>query len=386
MHWPRAGRWRLQRPDFAGVFDKSSQDSCQSPHLQLLEERDTGSGDATMQYTWSPVYVDAMIERVRDSDANGSLDERLWVQQDANWNVTSVANGIGVVVERYVYDAYGVRTVLDANWAADGGGESDVEFDQGYQGMMEDEATGNLKSRNRDDYLPTLGRWGQVDPISILSEDVNFYRFVGNDPANGLDPSGLADVTNHPFWKDYRKLDKAPEGSPPGAGAGTQMRLKLSATTVMHESEVPIGRLGTVYIATASPDMDDTKFEVFLLKSSWVRKDCMGSEMLLRHEKLHQTLSVYVSKIAKKNVGSKFFKATSFVSQKTASDEVKHAFQKFIEVDYYNQWKKIDSAVQSVYETETANMLNDKNQKDWEQNWKKKADVIINKYGWKTEF
>ena len=59
-----------------------------SAEWQVLEER--VGGNTTMQYVWSPVYVDAMILRDRDTDANGSLDERLWVQQDANFNVTAI--------------------------------------------------------------------------------------------------------------------------------------------------------------------------------------------------------------------------------------------------------------------------------------------------------
>ncbi len=58
--------------------------------------------------------MDVLILRDRDTDANGSLDERLWVQQDANFNVTALVNGSGVVVERYAYDAFGVRTMYDA--------------------------------------------------------------------------------------------------------------------------------------------------------------------------------------------------------------------------------------------------------------------------------
>jgi len=41
------------------------------------------------------------------------LDQRLYVQQDANWNVTSVSNALGSTVERYRYTPYGKRTVLN---------------------------------------------------------------------------------------------------------------------------------------------------------------------------------------------------------------------------------------------------------------------------------
>ena len=39
---------------------------------QLLEER-TG-GVARAQYLWSPIYIDALVARYRDSDNNGTLD------------------------------------------------------------------------------------------------------------------------------------------------------------------------------------------------------------------------------------------------------------------------------------------------------------------------
>ncbi len=84
-----------------------------SEQWQVLEER--VGGNTTVQYVWSPVYIDAMILRDRDTDANGSLDERLWVQQDANFNVTALVNGSGSVVERYAYDPFGAATFYDAS-------------------------------------------------------------------------------------------------------------------------------------------------------------------------------------------------------------------------------------------------------------------------------
>ena len=71
----------------------------------MLAER--VSSQTTVQYVWSPVYVDALILRDRDSDGDGTLDERLWVVQDANFNVTAVVDDSGEVVERYIYDPFG---------------------------------------------------------------------------------------------------------------------------------------------------------------------------------------------------------------------------------------------------------------------------------------
>lgn len=87
-----------------------------SDQWQVLEEQAGGQG--LVRYVWSPVYVNALVLRDRDTDGDGTMDERLYVQQDANWNVTAMVSTSGTVVERYDYTAYGPVTVLAADWSS----------------------------------------------------------------------------------------------------------------------------------------------------------------------------------------------------------------------------------------------------------------------------
>src|SRR5207249_1081349 len=72
----------------AETRDSATRHFYYSAAWQVLEER--GGDTPQAQYVWSPVYVDALVLRDSDTDGDGTLDLRLYVQQDANWNVTAL--------------------------------------------------------------------------------------------------------------------------------------------------------------------------------------------------------------------------------------------------------------------------------------------------------
>src|SRR5665213_2754454 len=151
------------------------------------------------QYVWGLGYVNSLILRDRNSDGNMSsgdyglthsgLDERLYVQQDANCNVTAIVmptTGSQTVELRWVYDPYGKYTTLNSSWA--------TTTDPGYymrflfQGEYYDYNSYMMGARW---YSFTMGTWFQKDPAGYL-DGSNVYRFAQDDPVQGGDPSGLA--------------------------------------------------------------------------------------------------------------------------------------------------------------------------------------------------
>lgn len=137
---------------------------------------------------WSPVAANTLVERSQASQDNGVVNVRLYVQQDANGNVTALVNVNDTVLERYAYDPYGVVTVLNANFT--GRGSTLYSAPYGFQGMRTDWLTSEDFADNRV-YNPALQRWLQTDPIGLIAGN-NDYEFVNDSPTNGIDPTGLA--------------------------------------------------------------------------------------------------------------------------------------------------------------------------------------------------
>jgi RHS repeat-associated protein len=152
---------------------------------QVLEERVGGVVQA--RNVWSPVYVNALVLRDQSSQHNGTLDQRLYVQQDANWNVTALVDTSGNVLERYDYDPYGTVTVMSSSWVVQNSSSYNVPY--GFQDMRYDWIV-SMNSANERVYDPTLMRWLQTDPLG-LNEGNNDYVFLDDAPITAVDPTGL---------------------------------------------------------------------------------------------------------------------------------------------------------------------------------------------------
>ncbi|MFP4224296.1 MAG: RHS repeat domain-containing protein, partial [Phycisphaeraceae bacterium] len=131
----------------------------------------------------------ALICRDRDSGSDGTLDQRHYALQDANYRVRAIVDAAGSVAERYAFAPYGERTVLNADWSADADGISDVAFAFGHQGLRHDAVTGLVYNRARMLH-PKLGRFVQRDPLGYV-DGMNVYQYLLSSPVDLLDRFGL---------------------------------------------------------------------------------------------------------------------------------------------------------------------------------------------------
>ena len=177
------------------LHEAPDRDSYYTAGWQVIEVRQDSDVDPAEQYVWDLRYIDSPVVRFHDGNTDGDYDDAgddvLYYTTDANMNVTALVDTAGTVVERYAYDPYGKVIVLDGDWSADADSVSDVDNRVMYAGYHYDAETGLYQVRNRM-YHSTLGRFIHRDPIGYEAGDANLYRYVFNNPGNGVDPMGMA--------------------------------------------------------------------------------------------------------------------------------------------------------------------------------------------------
>ncbi len=159
---------------------------------QEVEELD-GSGAVQSDFVWGGLYVDQLVQMRRGGGT-------YYAHQNSVFSVVALTDASGAVAERYGYSSvYGVCQVQNADGSSRSAA-SEVGNPWRFQGRRFDPETGWLYFRAR--FLdPAAGRWVSRDPLGIWGDAGqigNAYSFCGNDPVNGVDPSGLDDFS--PGW------------------------------------------------------------------------------------------------------------------------------------------------------------------------------------------
>ncbi len=157
----------------------------------IEERRASHPAVAAAHYLWGLRHRDDLARRDRATTAGGSMSQRHYVLMDYH-NPVAITGTTGTVQERYQFDGFGTRVVLDAG--NDPIVVSAYAWSFAFQGQFEDGETGWLNYGFRY-YAPGLGRFLSKDPIMEAGGN-NLYRMSNNAPVNAVDWLGLGPVPN----------------------------------------------------------------------------------------------------------------------------------------------------------------------------------------------
>jgi len=158
-------RRRIQKSSSTGTTTNYVYDGA-----NLLEELDS-TGNVLARYS-DGLGIDEPLAMLRGGTTS-------FYEADGLGSITSLSNGAGALANTYTYDTFGKVT------ASTGSITNPLQYT-----AREFDTETSLNYYRARYYDVSVGRFLNEDPIRFKG-GIDFYTYVGNSPANALDPSGM---------------------------------------------------------------------------------------------------------------------------------------------------------------------------------------------------
>ncbi len=170
-----------------------------------------GAGTLTGEYLYGPAIDQLLAQEDGNENVSWTLDD----DQGSVTDVVAQTAGSWQLVDHLQYDGFG--NIVSQTNATVG-----ATLLQTYSGMQSDSATGLYYDQARY-YDSAIGRYISQDPLGFGGGDSNLYRYVGNSPTNGTDPTGTDDGEEGGFgtgWDGGGEPEFPDEGGGEGEFSG----------------------------------------------------------------------------------------------------------------------------------------------------------------------